>query len=301
MKETKFRNTMFTALFLVVGSFLLYMAVNDPYDTTMVVGFVTLFFISFCLGLCFWWMVASRNPSSMMFKINVALFFSNFYFVAWATYSRYVSLYNLPDYYELRSSDVWAFRFAPMLVVFIWLFSWIVARVLGSEYSGKSAMTQTKLKVLIVDDEPSICSLMENIIASLDIFEVVCCNTSECAESVFKPDEYVCVVLDMRLAEGVDDGIVLAEYIRKQDPYVFIGVVTGYFNEIALSRIMLVVDDFLQKPFDLSTFRLKVLLWTIQYRERLLLRSDFQKDSYFQSKRELLSTIDSRLKNKLSK
>lgn len=301
MKESKLRNAVFAVLSVITASFLLYIAATDPYDTTLVVSGVTLFFVSLCLGLCFWWMIASRNPPSMMFKINVALFFSNFYFVAWAMYSRYVSLFDFSSYSELRFSDVWAFRFVPMLVVFIWLFSWIVARVLGTGNGHKSAMSQDKLKVLIVDDEPDVCSLMESIIKSLDVFEVVCCNTSECAEGVFKPDEFVCVILDMRLSEGTEGGILLAEHIRKQDPYVFIGVVSGYFSEISLTRIMLVVDDFLQKPFNLDTFRLKVLLWSIQYRERVLLRSDFQKDSYFQSKKELLNTIDVRLKNRLSK
>jgi DNA-binding response OmpR family regulator len=104
-------------------------------------------------------------------------------------------------------------------------------------------------KILIVDDEPEICEILEFNLAS-EGFQVVVANSAEEAEK-YLDDSFSLVLLDVMM--GGISGYKYAEKIRKQGktvPIIFLTAKSGE-NEM-LTGFSVGGDDYITKPFSIK-------------------------------------------------
>lgn len=295
MKQSNLRRLLLTIIVLPLVAVMIPIELHNLHDTALIIYWLCVIFTGICTVIWGAWWLFSRQPATTIFKVFFLILASFFYALAFSLYGRWAYIYDPVWHDILLHKWFWVYRFTPLLLVFMWLFCWIVARIFGTQDKGADVMGIGSIKVLIVDDEKGVCDVMAQSLNSLGIFEITCCNSIACAKEVFQPGKFVCVIVDLNLGTSTDDGIALALELRKLDPDIFIGVVSGYFKEAMDERLMLVVDDFMQKPFDLHTFKLKVFLWAIKYRRRLEIKQ-YVDESDFQVKSEIIRTIDEKMK-----
>jgi DNA-binding response OmpR family regulator len=184
----------------------------------------------------------------------------------------------------------------PELVLFIWLFSWVIGRLFGGVFMENG----TRLRILLVEDDRAISHLMHHIIDSMKTFSVDRAYTYDEALEMFAPNKYIVVTLDLNLGHDIKQGVDLAEKFRNDDQDVYIAVVSGYFDEMFDKRLLDTVDDFISKPFDISVFKLKMFLWAIKYKRRLMEKKRIV-GSDFKVKSEILEVLDEKLNEVSSK
>jgi CheY-like chemotaxis protein len=207
------------------------------------------------------------------------------------TYARWHFVFH-PDYYEsIISTDWWAYRVLPELLVFIWLFCWTISRIFG----GGPVKIDDRLRILLVEDDREVSELMHRVIDSMKTFTIDRAYSYKEAIDMFQPGKYIVVTLDLNLGESVKEGVDLAEKIRFEDKDVFLAVISGYFNEVFDSRLLDTVDDFITKPFETGVFRLKMFLWAVKYKQRLADKKRLVGDD-FKMKVEILEILDEKLK-----
>lgn len=103
-----------------------------------------------------------------------------------------------------------------------------------------------KLRVLVIDDDESIRSLVESMLSDAYILETAesAVRALETIE-IFKPN---IVVTDVRMPEI--DGIVFLQQAKKVNPAILFIIVTGFSNKtMAISAIREGAYDFVEKPF----------------------------------------------------
>jgi DNA-binding NtrC family response regulator len=126
---------------------------------------------------------------------------------------------------------------------------------LGREQTG--AVTEltkrTSAKLLVVDDEESICFSMREYFSDHG-FKVDIAREIEEAEGLIKETDYQVIIQDLRL--GVDqrsDGLEIIKLVHQQNPETRIVVLTSYGSpEVEAEARRAGADAFLRKPKPLS-------------------------------------------------
>ena len=107
--------------------------------------------------------------------------------------------------------------------------------------------------VLIIDDEPDICELLEITLLRMGLETITAGNVKDAIVSIqtHKPD--LCLT-DMRLPDG--SGIDIVYYIQREHPQIPVAVITAYGNmETAVEALKAGAYDFVSKPVDLQKLR----------------------------------------------
>jgi two-component system response regulator PilR (NtrC family) len=107
--------------------------------------------------------------------------------------------------------------------------------------------------VLIIDDEPDICELLEITLLRMGLETITAENVKDAIVSIdqYKPD--LCLT-DMRLPDG--SGIDIVHYIQRNCPQMPVAVITAYGSmETAVEALKAGAYDFVSKPVDLQKLR----------------------------------------------
>ena len=104
-------------------------------------------------------------------------------------------------------------------------------------------------KILIIDDEQSICELPTRILK--DEHEVKSSLDPEEALSLIESDKPDCVLLDIKMPKL--DGVEVLSRIKVIAPSIGVIMITGYGNlETAMETMRIGAFDYITKPFDLD-------------------------------------------------
>ena len=111
-------------------------------------------------------------------------------------------------------------------------------------------MTENKLRVLVLDDEPIVCKRLQPALEKLG-FEVDTFTQSVEAVHQIQQINYDIVITDLKMKEI--DGMRFLEEVKKQRPQTEVIVITGFATmETAKQSFQKGVFDFIAKPFKLS-------------------------------------------------
>lgn len=126
--------------------------------------------------------------------------------------------------------------------------------------------------ILVVEDDPQAGELMLRFIEKMQMYSPVLATTCSDALTMFCPDKYFVVILDLKMDGSIENGIQLAQAFRRQDDNVVIAVVTGYYP-VYDPRVIETVDDLLRKPIDFECLQSKLYVYAIQFNRRRALKS----------------------------
>ena len=111
-------------------------------------------------------------------------------------------------------------------------------------------MSENKLRVLVLDDEPIVCKRLQPALEKLG-FEVDTFTQSVEAMHQVQHSAYDIVITDLKMKEV--DGMRFLEEVKKQRPQTEVIVITGFATmETAKQSFQKGVFDFIAKPFKLS-------------------------------------------------
>jgi two-component system response regulator PilR (NtrC family) len=111
----------------------------------------------------------------------------------------------------------------------------------------------TAKHVLIVDDEPDICELIEITLARMGLTTQSANNLTD-AKLVLASEKFDLCLTDMRLPDG--NGIELVELMQRKYPQLPVAVITAHGNmETAVKALKAGAFDFVSKPVDLKILR----------------------------------------------
>lgn len=107
--------------------------------------------------------------------------------------------------------------------------------------------------VLIIDDEPDICELIEITLMRMG-FQTRSAYTVASAYALLKKEAFDLCLTDMHLPDG--NGIELVEYVQANHPTLPIAVITAHGNmESAVKALKAGAFDFVSKPVDIHILR----------------------------------------------
>ena len=108
----------------------------------------------------------------------------------------------------------------------------------------------TPANVLVVDDEPQICGLIQDALATQGLNCASTCNSAE-AQRMMTGGGYSVVITDLAMPQA--SGLELLAQARGHDPLCKVILITAYASEDSLAgALRLGAYDFLEKPFDLA-------------------------------------------------
>jgi two-component system response regulator PilR (NtrC family) len=111
----------------------------------------------------------------------------------------------------------------------------------------------TAKHVLIIDDEPDICELIEITLARMGLNSRSAMNIAD-ALNLIEAEHFDLCLTDMRLPDG--DGIEMVKYVQKNHPSIPIAVITAHGNmELAVNALKAGAFDFVSKPVDIQILR----------------------------------------------
>jgi DNA-binding NtrC family response regulator len=111
-------------------------------------------------------------------------------------------------------------------------------------------MTQNKLKIMVLDDEPIVCKRLKPALEKLG-FEVDTFTRSFEAMQEVGKTRYDIIITDLKM-EGID-GMRFLQEAKKAHPETEVIVITGFATmETAKESFKRGVFDFIAKPFNLS-------------------------------------------------
>ena len=111
-------------------------------------------------------------------------------------------------------------------------------------------MTEDKLRILVLDDEPIVCKRLQPALEKLG-FAVDTFTQSVEAMHQVQQAAYDIVITDLKMKEI--DGMRFLEEVKKQRPQTEVIVITGFATmETAKQSFQKGVFDFIAKPFKLS-------------------------------------------------
>lgn len=106
-----------------------------------------------------------------------------------------------------------------------------------------------KLKILVVDDEPDLCWVLEQALKA-DGHEITRAETGEIAREIIEDASFDLAFIDIRLPD--EDGFSIAEFLKKNNPDVKVVIISGYYYPEDEGLQDKDVDGFISKPFDLD-------------------------------------------------
>ena len=105
------------------------------------------------------------------------------------------------------------------------------------------------IRLLIVDDEPSIGTMLEKALGRSGDFKVTYIDNPVNALSRFRAGEYDGVLLDIMMPQR--DGLSVLEEIKAEDPECVVMMMTAYSTlDRVLQSHKVGADHYLLKPFD---------------------------------------------------
>lgn len=105
------------------------------------------------------------------------------------------------------------------------------------------------IRLLIVDDEPSIGTMLEKVLGRSGDFKVTYIDNPVNALSRFRAGEYDGVLLDIMMPQR--DGLSVLEEIKAKDPECVVMMMTAYSTlDRVLQSHKVGADHYLLKPFD---------------------------------------------------
>jgi DNA-binding NtrC family response regulator len=111
-------------------------------------------------------------------------------------------------------------------------------------------MTENKLKILVLDDEPIVCKRLQPALEKLG-FEVDTFTQSVEAMHQIQQQAYDIIITDLKMKEI--DGMRFLDEAKKRHPQSEVIVITGFATmETAKQSFQKGVFDFIAKPFKLS-------------------------------------------------
>ena len=111
----------------------------------------------------------------------------------------------------------------------------------------------TSKHVLIVDDEPDICELIEITLGRMGLSTRSALTLADACHLIDTENFDLCLT-DMRLPDG--DGIELVSHVQQHHPDVPIAVITAHGNmELAVKALKAGAFDFVSKPVDIRILR----------------------------------------------
>ncbi len=111
----------------------------------------------------------------------------------------------------------------------------------------------TAKQVLIIDDEPDICELIEITLSRMGLESRSAMNVTD-ALKLIEAERFDLCLTDMRLPDG--DGIEMVKYVQRNHPGVPIAVITAHGNmELAVQALKAGAFDFVSKPVDIQILR----------------------------------------------
>ncbi len=115
------------------------------------------------------------------------------------------------------------------------------------------------LRVMIVDDDPSIVAVLEALLHSQPDIQIVTANSGQEARAILAREAFDLLLTDLQL--GDDNGVELATWLHKHHPSTAVVLMTGYATvDSVVAAIQHGVVGYLQKPFrDLDEVLGKVL------------------------------------------
>jgi len=106
------------------------------------------------------------------------------------------------------------------------------------------------VKILVVDDEPEICEVLEAFLTSRD-YRVRTALGAEEAIDIIENDNIYLTLLDIKMPNI--SGIELLKLIKKRQPLIEVIMITGYATlEDAITCMKEGARDFTTKPFELE-------------------------------------------------
>ncbi|MBU1743596.1 MAG: response regulator [Proteobacteria bacterium] len=112
-------------------------------------------------------------------------------------------------------------------------------------------MNEKQAPILVVDDEPEMCWILENIIRKAGLACMTALNARE-AMALTESNQFGMVFLDAKLPDI--DGLELARKLRKTNAHLPIVIVSGYFYQddptIEGALRAGLITAFVGKPFD---------------------------------------------------
>ena len=125
-------------------------------------------------------------------------------------------------------------------------------------------------KVLVVDDEPGMRSLLTRVMEKEGYIAAACADGGE-ALKAFAKEDWDLVIADIDMP-GMD-GIELLKHLRKDSPHVPVLMITAYATvETAVEAMKLGAHDYLTKPFAMD--ELKIVVGKVFEGQRLLVQRD---------------------------
>jgi two-component system, OmpR family, response regulator len=113
-----------------------------------------------------------------------------------------------------------------------------------------------KTKILLVEDEPNLGSLLKEYLEAKDYSTVLAVNGKEGFEK-FSKDKFNLCILDVMMP--IKDGFTLAKEIRAIDPNVPIVFLTAKsMKEDAIQGFTIGADDYITKPFSMEELLLRI-------------------------------------------
>ncbi|MGB2600199.1 MAG: sigma-54 dependent transcriptional regulator [Candidatus Omnitrophota bacterium] len=107
---------------------------------------------------------------------------------------------------------------------------------------------ETKEIVLVVDDDESICSMLNKLVSNIVDEEIVCVGSGEKAKEVIKENRLMLAILDYKLPDST--GIELLKLIKSIDAEVPVVIITGFGTiESGIEAIKEGAYDYILKPF----------------------------------------------------
>jgi len=117
-------------------------------------------------------------------------------------------------------------------------------------------LRRENVKILVVDDETAICSLVEDVLVDLGYSVVTRSNPTE-ALDLFKDEDIHVVITDVKMP-GMS-GVEFFRKCREYAPKVPVIVMTGYATlDLTIELLKLGASSFIRKPFELKEIELAV-------------------------------------------
>ncbi|MDF1525524.1 MAG: sigma-54 dependent transcriptional regulator [bacterium] len=125
-------------------------------------------------------------------------------------------------------------------------------------------------KVLVVDDEPGMRSLLTRVMEKEGYAAAACADGNEALQA-FAKEDWDLVIADIDMP-GMD-GIELLKHLRKNSPHVPVLMITAYATvETAVEAMKLGAHDYITKPFAMD--ELKIVVGKVFEGQRLLVQRD---------------------------
>jgi len=132
-----------------------------------------------------------------------------------------------------------------------------------------------KIRVLVVDDEPKICHLIEELL-KLEGYQVDVSFSGMDALQMLKRDDYQMMLTDLKMP-GID-GLELIKKAKVESPEIRAIMVTGYATvDTAVQSLRHGVDDYITKPFNIFELK-KAVKQTLHTRQVAMENAQLLKD-----------------------